>query len=126
MASYQLKRDSQKTLIFAIKNVNMHQAPIPSCKWWEKARTRCLTRKRDEGPQTHLDQSQHLVLHDGGRVVFGRDDLNQHTVDEIPVGHKDVEAVAAVLHTGLQHLTWGGKAKSYHLGNSAQGTGGRA
>lgn len=55
---------------------------------------------------TYLDQGQHLVLHDGRRVVLGREDFDQNAVDEISVGHKDVEAVATVLHTGLQHLMW--------------------
>ena len=76
-----------------------------------EAGTRSLYRSggRGPGPPTHLDESKHLVLHTGGGAVLGRDDLDQDAVDEVPVGHEHVEAVAAVLHTCLQHLMRAGR-----------------
>lgn len=52
-------------------------------------------------PKSHLDESQHLVLDYGGWVGLGGDDLHQHAVYEVPVGHQHVEAMAAVLHARL-------------------------
>lgn len=43
-------------------------------------------------------------MHDGRRVVLGGDDFDHHAFDEVSAGHLDVEAVAAVLHAGFQHL----------------------
>lgn len=39
-----------------------------------------------------------------GGVVFGQDGMHQNSVDKVLRRHQDVEAMAAVLHTGLQNL----------------------
>lgn len=51
-----------------------------------------------------LYEGQNFVLHNGRRVVLGRDDLDHNAVDEVSVGHLDVEAVTTVLHARFQHL----------------------
>lgn len=43
-------------------------------------------------------------MHYGRWIVLWQDCSHQHTFYKVLVGHKDVEAMAAVLDTGLQHL----------------------
>lgn len=54
--------------------------------------------------RAHLDEGEHLVVHDGGRVVLGQDGLHQHALHEVLAGHQHVEAVPAVLDAGFQDL----------------------
>lgn len=41
----------------------------------------------DREPFPYLDQSEHFVLNDGGRVVFRRDDFNKHAINKVLTGH---------------------------------------
>lgn len=53
----------------------------------------------------HLYDAEHSVVQDQRRVVPRDDRPHQNPLDKIPRRHQDVKPVAAVLHTGLQHLT---------------------
>lgn len=35
----------------------------------------------------YLNQGEHFVLNDGGRVVLRSDDFNKHAVNKVPAGH---------------------------------------
>lgn len=50
----------------------------------------------------YLDQGEHFVLYDSGRVVFGGDDFYKHAVYEVSAGDKGMKTMTAVLHTCLQ------------------------
>lgn len=52
----------------------------------------------------YLYERQHFVLYDGWGVGFWGDDFDQHTINEISVGHLDMEPVTTVLHTSFQNL----------------------
>lgn len=53
---------------------------------------------------THLDEVEHLVVHDGGWVVLGQDGPHQHALHKVLAGHQHVEAVPTVFDAGFQDL----------------------
>lgn len=54
---------------------------------------------------SYLNQGEHFILNDRGRVVFRGDDFNKHAIDKVPASDQSMKAMAAVLHTRLQDLT---------------------
>ena len=68
----------------------------------------------------YLDESQYFFLNDGWGIGLRGDDLDQHTVDEVPGGHLHMESVAAVLHTRLQHLASGWRGREAVMNGSGE------
>ena len=55
---------------------------------------------------TYLYEAEHPVMKGSGGVVFGQNGTNQNSFNKLLRRHQNVEAMAAVLHTGLENL-WG-------------------
>jgi len=53
---------------------------------------------------TYLDEAEHPIMEGRGGVEFGQNGMHQHAFSELLRRHQDVEAVATVLHTGLENL----------------------
>lgn len=53
---------------------------------------------------THLDEGQHFVMHNGWRIVFGEDDPDQDTFDEVLASNHHMKAMPTVFDTRFKDL----------------------
>lgn len=56
------------------------------------------------GAYSYLYEAEHPVMEGSGRVVFGQNGADQNSFNKLLRRHKNVEALATVLHTGLKNL----------------------
>lgn len=52
----------------------------------------------------YLNKSEHFVLHNGGRVVFRRNDFHKDTINEVTSCDKGMETITTILDACLKHL----------------------
>ena len=56
------------------------------------------------GASTYLYKAEHPVMKGSGGVVFGQDGTDQNSFNKVLRRNQNVEAMTAVLHTGLENL----------------------
>lgn len=66
----------------------------------------------------YLYEAENPVTENGGGVVFGQNGTNQNTFNKLLLGHQHMEAMATVLHAGLENL----RRKKNHVINTCTET----
>lgn len=57
------------------------------------------------GACTYLYEAEHPVMEGSGGVIFGQNGTNQYSFNKLLRCHQNVEALATVLHAGLENLS---------------------